>query len=283
MSRRFLMACVQLNSSNQLQSNLERVRHWIREAAERNVELVMLPEDFGFLASNEIEKKALSDSELERIREAVREEAIRFNLHILAGGHPVRSGDSGKMYNTATLFSPSGEELATYQKIHLFDADPPGATPIRESDLYDAGNQVCVAQTTLGRIGISICYDLRFPELYRQMALQGADILAVPAAFTLPTGKDHWQILLQARAIENQCYVAAPAQWGKHNERRHSFGRSLICDPWGTVVACAPESEGLAIAEYQPSFTEKVRSIVPCRQHIRHDLFHVNTSEKATS
>jgi predicted amidohydrolase len=280
MSRRFLMACVQLNSNNQLDANLERTRHWIRRAAERNVELILLPEDFAFLAANELEKQALSDADLQRIREAVREEAIRHNLHIVAGGHPVRDGETGKFFNTATLFSPSGEELAQYQKIHLFDADPPGATPIRESDLYSAGQQVCVADTSLGRIGLSICYDLRFPEMYRQLALAGADILAVPAAFTLTTGKDHWQILLQARAIENQCYVAAPAQWGRHNERRHSFGRSLVCDPWGMVVACASEGEGLAVGEFVPDQLAHVRGIVPCRQHIRRDLFPLTHGTK---
>lgn len=269
------MACVQLNSTNDMSSNLERVRHWIREAAERNVELVLLPEDYGYLAASETEKRALKDADLRQLREAVREEAIRYSVTILAGGHPVRHPDSDKIYNTSTLFSPTGEELATYRKIHLFDADPPGATPIRESDLYEAGSEVHMVDAGLCQIGLSICYDLRFPEMYRQLALAGAELLVVPAAFTLTTGKDHWKILLQARAIENQCFVAAPAQWGRHNERRHSFGSSLICDPWGTLLATAPEGEGLAVAEFDPARINKVREIVPCHRHIRHDLFSV--------
>ncbi|HAA58188.1 MAG TPA: hydrolase [Myxococcales bacterium] len=273
MSRHFLMACVQLCSINDLRDNLKRCRHWIREAAKREVELVMLPEDFAFLAEEEDEKKGLPDADFQLIIETIREEAIRHGIHILAGGYPVRVEGSEKLYNRATLFSPKGEEIAHYNKIHLFDADPPGAPPLRESDVIAGGDEVVVAQTSLCDIGMSICYDLRFPELYRHMALQGADLLTVPAAFTLTTGKDHWEVLLRARAIENQCYLAAPAQWGKHSHKRHSFGRAMIIDPWGTVLACAPEGEGLAIAEFSPKRIEEVRGIVPCRQHIQPSLF----------
>lgn len=273
MSRRFLLACVQLHSSNQLLHNLERCRFWIKEAAERGVELVVLPEDFAFLAVAEKEKLELSPSDLSRIKETIREEAIRFGIHILAGGYPTRTQDKERLRNTATLFSPAGEELVHYHKIHLFDADPPGLPPLRESSLIEAGQQVCVAHTPLCSVGVSICYDLRFPELYRQLVWQGAELIAVPAAFTLTTGKDHWRVLLQARAIENQCYVAAAGQWGKHSEKRHSFGQSLVADPWGTVVACASEGEGLAVAEFSPDRLQQVQQMIPCRQHIRHDLF----------
>lgn len=273
MSRRFLLACVQIHGSNQLLSNLERCRRWIRTASERGVEMVILPEDFAFLAENESEKLGLSDSDLSRIKETVREEAIRFGIHILAGGYPTKVEAEDRLRNTATLFSPTGEELAEYHKIHLFDADPPGMPPLRESDLIKAGSQICVAATELCTVGLSICYDLRFPEMYRALALAGADLIAVPAAFTLTTGKDHWRVLLQARAIENQCYVAAAGQWGKHSSQRHSFGQSLIADPWGTVLACAAEGEGCAIAEFNPERLAQVRDIVPCRNHIRRDLF----------
>jgi len=273
MNRRFLLACVQLHSINDLSHNLKRCRYWIREAVERGAELILLPEDFAFLAEHEGEKQSLTQSQLKSIVEAMREEAIRHGVYILAGGHPVRPEGSDKLENTATLFSRTGEELTHYQKIHLFDAEPPGLTPLKESEFYAAGQSLQVAETSLCKIGFSICYDLRFPELYRQLALQGAQLLTVPAAFTLTTGKDHWKILLQARAIENQCYLAAPAQWGKHSSKRHSFGSSLICDPWGTVLACAPEGEGLAVAEFDPERMKKVREIVPCHQHIRKDLF----------
>lgn len=273
MSRRFLLACVQLHSTNDLQHNLERCRHWIRQAAERSVELVILPEDFGYMAVLEKEKLGLKPAELGRIKESIREEAIRYGIHVLAGGYPTLADDGERLTNTATLFSPTGEELAHYNKIHLFDADPPGLPPLRESDLIQPGNEVVVVETNLCTIGLSICYDLRFPEMYRMMALQGAELITVPAAFTLTTGKDHWRVLLRARAIENQCYVAAAGQWGRHSEKRHSFGMSLVADPWGSVVACASEGEGLAVAEFQPPRIEKVRETVPCRRHIRRDLF----------
>lgn len=273
MPRRFLLACVQLHSSNQLLQNLERCRFWIKEATERGAELILLPEDFAFLAVSEKEKMALSDADLSRIKETIREEAIRFGVHILAGGYPTRGENKERLRNTATLFSPTGEELAHYYKLHLFDADPPGLPPLRESAVIEAGQHTCVVKTSLCSIGLSICYDLRFPELYRTLTWQGAELLTVPAAFTLTTGKDHWRVLLQARAIENQCYVAAAGQWGKHSEKRHSFGQSLIADPWGTVLACAPEGEGLAVAEFSPSRLQQVQDMVPCRQHVRTDLF----------
>ncbi len=272
MARKFLLACIQLNSGNNISENLEKVRKLIREAVERSAELVLLPEDFAFLARQEREKLELPEKELSSIPEAIREEAIRHNIYILAGGYPTRSKENNRVFNTASLFSPQGEEIATYRKLHLFDAHPPGATPLKESEVTAPGEKPIVAETSLCKIGISICYDLRFPELYRYLTLQGAELLAVPAAFTLTTGKDHWLPLLQARAIENQSYVAAPCQWGKHSEKRHSIGRSAIFDPWGTPLAIAPEGEGIAIAEFNPEHLQKVRATVPSLQHIRKDL-----------
>lgn len=280
MARRFLVACVQMHSTNQVGANLERVRLRIKEAVERGAEIVMLPEDFALLAEREEEKRELSVGDLRRIEDTVREEAIRHSIHLLAGGYPERL-ESGKLANKSTLFSPKGEEIAAYRKLHLFDADPPGATPIRESANIEAGRDIVVAHTDLCILGLSICYDLRFPELYRALALAGADILTVPAAFTLTTGKDHWQVLLQARAIENQCYLAAPAQWGKHSATRHSFGKAMIIDPWGTIVACASEGEGVIVAEIDLSYLHKVRQIVPCHQHLRKDLFSFSSPSKA--
>lgn len=275
MSRPFLLACVQLQSNNDLSRNLERCRFWIRDAAERGAEFVLLPEDFAFLAESEQEKKGLSVSDLARITDMVREEAIRHSVLILAGGYPTCVEGDERLTNTSTLISKTGEVLADYRKIHLFDADPPGAKPLRESEHIIAGDKIVVADTPLARVGLSICYDLRFPELYRALSMAGADLLTIPAAFTLTTGKDHWEVLLRARAIETQCYVAAPAQWGFHNANRHSFGRAMICDPWGTPLAVAPEGEGIAVAEFNPERLSQVRSIVPCRQHIRRDLFSV--------
>ncbi len=276
MSRRFSLACVQLHSIDDLEHNLERCRFWIREAAKKEVELVLLPEDFAFLAKDEKDKLNLSDKQLNKIVETIREEAIRHRLFILAGGHPVRDPELGKLYNISTLFSPEGEIIAQYQKIHLFDAYLPDSEPILESHVTIPGHEIQLAETPLCNIGFSICYDLRFPELYRRLRLQGAELLTIPAAFALMTGKDHWEILLRARAIENQCYVAAPGQWGRHSETRHSFGHAMICDPWGAVIASVSEGEGIAVADFDPEYLEKVRQTVPCHQHIRHDIFSLD-------
>lgn len=275
MSRRFFLAVVQLHSTDELEHNLERCRFWIREAARKEVEFVLLPEDFAFLARDEKDKQNLSDKQLQKIVNMVREEAIRHRIYILAGGHPVRVEGSDKLHNTSTLFSPEGEVIENYQKIHLFDAKLPSAPPIEESSVAEAGNNIKMVETPLCHVGFSICYDLRFPELYRRLATEGAELLTIPAAFALMTGKDHWETLVRARAIENQCYVAAPAQWGRHSETRHSFGRAMICDPWGAVIASVSEGEGIAIAEFNPEYLEKVRQMLPCHQHIRHDLFSI--------
>jgi predicted amidohydrolase len=270
------MACVQLQCTNQVKANLENCRRRIKEAVERGAELVVLPEDFALVAEEEREKILLTDSDLSRIKESMREEAIRHSIYLLAGGYPTRTEDRSKIYNTATLFSPAGEELAHYHKLHLFDADPPGWPPIRESSFVVRGQNISLIAIPLCTIGFSICYDLRFPELYRSLTLAGANLLVVPAAFTLTTGKDHWQVLIRARAIENQCYVAAAAQWGRHSDKRHSFGQSMICDPWGTPLASAAEGEGIIIAEFDHQRIADVRQIVPALQHIRSDLFAVN-------
>ncbi len=272
MARKFLIAAIQLNSTNQLKKNLERARYWIGEAVERGAELILLPEDFAYLAESEEEKIHLSQKELDSIPEAIREESIRHNVYILAGGYPTREEGERRVFNTATLFSPQGEELASYRKIHLFDAHPPGALPLKESEFTAPGSEPVIVDTPLCKIGLSICYDLRFPELYRYLALRGAELLAVTAAFTLTTGKDHWLPLLRARAIENQCYVAAANQWGRHSSKRHSFGSSSICDPWGTILATAPEGEGMAIAEFNPERLNHVRQIVPSIRHVNPQL-----------
>ena len=277
MSQSFLLSCVQLHSSNDLDANLDRCRHWIRESVRRGADLILLPEDYAFLATHEEEKLKLTLDDLENIKESIREEAIRYNVYILAGGHPTISDDPVKLHNTSTLFSPLGEELGHYHKIHLFDAAPPGAVPLKESERVEPGEVICLAETPLCKIGFSICYDLRFPELYRNLALAGAELITIPAAFTLTTGKDHWRPLLQARAIENQCYVAAPAQWGRHSETRFSFGQSMICDPWGTPLACAAEGEGIAVAVFDPNRLNEVRENLPSLRHIRHDLFGLET------
>jgi predicted amidohydrolase len=194
--------------------------------------------------------------------------AQRFQVTILGGGSPVPV-EQGKVYNTALLVAPNGQELARYEKVHLFDVNLPDGNTYRESETVVAGSRVppIYPSKELGNIGLSVCYDVRFPELYRQMAQLGAEVLFVPAAFTAHTGKDHWQVLLQARAIENTCYVIAPAQTGRHNALRQSHGHAMVIDPWGVILADAGEMPGVAIAEIVPARLEQVRRQMPSLQH----------------
>jgi predicted amidohydrolase len=202
----------------------------------------------------------------------MQELAARLGVHLILGGMPERSSEEGRVYNTCVLLDPTGGVAAQYRKIHLFDVDFPGAaTTLRESSTVSAGevDQAVVAPTPWGGLGLSVCYDVRFPELYRRLTENGARILTVPAAFTLHTGKDHWHVLLRARAIENQCFVLAPAQQGRHSPTRVTYGHSLIIDPWGTVLADCPDGEGIALAELDFSTLERVRTELPCLAHRR--------------
>lgn len=196
--------------------------------------------------------------------------ARRFQVTLLGGGFPVPESDNpDKAFNTALLIDPNGLELARYQKIHLFDVNVPDGNTYRESSTVVAGKVLppLYASDNLGKIGLSICYDVRFPELYRHLSRQGADILFIPAAFTAFTGKDHWKVLLQARAIENTCYVIAPAQTGNNYERRYTHGHAMIIDPWGAILADAGETPGVAVAEINPNRLEQVRRQMPSLQH----------------
>jgi predicted amidohydrolase len=175
----------------------------------------------------------------------------------------------GRVYNTSVLLGPDGRQLAVYRKIHLFDAEVGDGATYRESDTVAPGASPVTAETPLGTVGLTICYDLRFPELYRALARAGATLLTVPAAFTLMTGKDHWEVLLRARAIENQAYVLAPAQGGRHTDQRVTYGHAMVVDPWGLVVARASDGEGLALAELDTELLARVRKNLPALRHRR--------------
>lgn len=182
-----------------------------------------------------------------------------------------------KVRNAHIIIDNEGKVVAVYRKIHLFDISGPGLPTLRESSFTEAGDEMVACDTAAGRIGLTVCYDLRFPPLYQALAAAGADILAVPSAFTVPTGAAHWETLLRARAIENQCYVVAAAQTGKHNERpgRASWGHAMVVDPWGTVVAQAGDGHapGIITAEINHEFLRSVRAKMPVREHARPDLY----------
>lgn len=263
----YLAAAIQMTSLPDLEKNLVQAEELIDLAVRQGAELVSLPENFSFLG--EEPKKIASAYAIAKDSEKfLKTMAQRFQVTILGGGFPVPL-DTGKVYNTALLIDPSGQELARYQKVHLFDVNLPDGNTYRESSTVMAGTSLpqVYPSKELGNLGLSVCYDVRFPELYRHLAHKGADILFVPAAFTAYTGKDHWQVLLQARAIENTCYVIAPAQTGQHYALRQSHGHAMIIDPWGVILADAGDEPGVAIAEINPARLEQIRRQMPSLQH----------------
>lgn len=263
----YLAAAIQMTSQPDLQKNLLQAEELIELAVRRGAELVCLPENFPFMGE-EKEKIAQAEAIASASEKFLKTMAQRFQITLLGGGFPVPL-DNGKVYNTSLLIGPNGQELAIYQKVHLFDVNLPDGNTYRESSTVMAGTQMPPVYPSkhLGNLGLSICYDVRFPELYRHLAHMGADILFVPAAFTAYTGKDHWQVLLQARAIENTCYIIAPAQTGRHYAMRHTHGHAMIIDPWGVILADAGDTPGVAIAEINPARLEQVRRQMPALQH----------------
>ena len=257
---RFVAAVVQLTSIGDRERNLARVAELVGEAASRGARLVVLPENFAFLGK-EAERIAIAEDVAGDgpILTALRALARTHRLHLVAGGLPERSPDPERTYNTCLCLDPEGRIVGHYRKIHLFDVAIPDGAVYQESKTVARGAEPVVARTSLGVIGLSVCYDLRFPELYRALVADGAEVLVVPAAFTLYTGKDHWHPLLRARAIESSCFVLAAAQQGRHDERRVTYGHSMIVEPWGTILAEAPDGEGLAVAELSPALLARAR------------------------
>ncbi len=265
----YLAAAIQMTSKPDLEKNLIEAEELIELAVGQGVKLVGLPENFAFLGKEE-DKLARAETIALRTEKFLKTMAQRFQITILGGGFPIPvEGNETKAYNTALLIDPNGTEVARYKKVHLFDVNLPDGNTYRESSTVMAGKELPPVYNSeeLGNIGISICYDVRFPELYRHLSYKGADIVFIPAAFTAYTGKDQWQILLQARAIENTCYVIAPAQTGNPYERRYTHGHAMIIDPWGMILADAGEEPGVAIAEIDPVRLQQVRQQMPSLQH----------------
>jgi predicted amidohydrolase len=261
------VAAVQLNSQADVAQNLETCRKLVGRAKERGAEVVLLPENFAFFGP-EAEKRAVAESLADgRITRALRDMAREHALSVIGGGFPERSSDAARPHNTLLVVGADGVELAAYRKIHLFDVELGSGGSYSESAATSAGSSVVVVDVGGFRLGLSICYDLRFPELYRALGEQGAEVLLVPAAFTLHTGKDHWHVLLRARAIEAQAFVVAAAQHGAHPGGRNTYGHSLIVDPWGTVIAEASDGVGLVSATLERGRLEAVRRSLPSLAH----------------
>lgn len=242
-----IVAAIQMTSSHVVEENLARAGRLLERARDAGAAVACLPENFAFIGLKEADKLHIAEADGEGpVQQFLADTARRLGLWILGGTINLRGGADGRVANASLLIDAHGRRVARYDKIHLFDVGIPGRNEqYRESSTVVPGRRVVVADTPVGRVGLSVCYDMRFPELYRDMVAQGAVWLAMPAAFTVPTGKAHWETLLRARAIENLCYVVAPAQVGTHTSGRETYGDTIMIDYWGQVTARLPAGEGV--------------------------------------
>lgn len=264
------VAAIQLNSTPEMEHNLARARALIEEAAANGARLIALPEHFAYLGPEDRQPPSAQSLEGPLVSQ-FRELARKLAVFVLLGSFPELPPGADRPFNTSLLLSPEGEILAAYRKLHLFDVDIAQGPRYQESRGIRAGEKLAVTPLpgTPFTGGLAICYDLRFPELFRALSAQGADLFFLPAAFTLTTGRDHWEVLVRARAIENQAYVIASAQWGQHSPGRRSYGRSLIVDPWGLILAQAPDAEGIIYAHLDHQRLTRLRRELPCLRHRR--------------
>jgi deaminated glutathione amidase len=266
MSASFLAGAVQMTSTGDRAKNLDTALGLVGQAADLGAKLVGLPENFAFMGREE-ERIAGAEPVDGPTVAALCDLARRRRIFVLAGSIAEKVDAPGKTANTSVLVGDQGEVLAAYRKIHLFDVQIPDGARYAESETVLPGDRAVVAETPLCRLGLTVCYDLRFPELYRRLSSEGADVLCIPSAFTLYTGKDHWEVLVRARAIENLAYVLAPAQVGRHSPSRVTFGNAMIVDPWGVVLARCPDGEGVCVAPVRRERLEQVRRELPALQH----------------
>ena len=266
------IAALQMVSGLQPEANLAQARQLMEQAARLGAELVVLPEYFCAMGARDTDKIAYREAYGSGpIQDFMRQAARELQLWVVAGTLPLQADDAQHVLNTSLVYSPQGECVARYDKIHLFCFDN-GREHYAESDVVQAGTQpvVCDVQARNGetwRLGLSVCYDLRFPELYRQLSAKGADLLLVPSAFTYTTGQAHWEVLLRARAIENQAYVLAPGQGGVHENGRRTWGHSLLIDPWGEVLALQASGMGVVLGDLNRERMYQVRQQLPALTH----------------
>jgi predicted amidohydrolase len=254
-------AAVQLNSQEDKQRNLEVAERLVRAAARDGAELVCLPEKWNLLGGSEALVEGAEPLDGPSLS-AARVWARDLRIHLVAGSIAERVEGHDRLFNTSVLIGPQGDDVATYRKIHMFDVEVGGVT-YRESDHEEGGEEIVSAPLGELELGLSVCYDLRFPELYRILAVRGARIITVPSAFTQATGRDHWEVLLRARAIENQAFMVAADQFGEAPPHYNSYGRSAIVDPWGVVLAMAPDEECFVAADLDIEAQERIREKLP--------------------
>lgn len=269
MSLTFRAACLQLNSGSDLAMNLAAVKSRVTEAAGNGAHLVLTPEYSLMMdGSGRVMRERALDPDGGATLVELQNLALTSKVWLLVGSLTLKTGEE-RMVNRSYLIAADGTVVATYDKIHMFDVTLPDGKVIRESSAYRPGEQAVVATTPWGRLGMTICYDLRFPHLYRALAQQGAEFITVPASFQRQTGKVHWHTLLKARAIENAAYILAPAMCGEHPGNRQTYGHALIVDPWGEVLADGGEAPGIISADIDPARVAKIRSMMPSLEHDR--------------
>lgn len=262
------IAAIQMVSGNDVDANLEEASRLLQiAAAQRGAKLAVLPESFALMGKQDTDNVAIRESEHNgKIQTFLAEQACKYKIWLVGGSIPLESSVETKVSPACLVFNDQGERVARYNKIHLFDVIA-GNDRYQESDTMEPGNELVVVDTPFGRLGLAICYDLRFPEMFRCMAQQQMDILAIPAAFTAVTGRMHWEVLLRARAIENQCYVIACNQGGVHANGRETYGDSLVIDPWGVVLSRLPHGPGVVCADINLEHMQQVRANFPTLQH----------------
>ena len=272
MPERIRIACVQMTSRADKTANLETAERLVAKAASTGADLVVLPEKWNAIGDEEVLRAAAEELDGGESVQAMSGWARGHGITLVGGSITERRGGREKLSNTCVVLDSEGEITAVYRKIHLFDVEA-GGHVYRESDAEEPGEETVVTEIEGWSVGLTVCYDIRFPELYRVLALEGALLFTVPAHFTLYTGKDHWELLLRARAVENQCYVAAAAQVGETLPGKLSFGRSSIVDPWGIVLAQAPDEPGVIAADVARSRLEDVRRRFPALASRRPDAY----------
>lgn len=266
------VAACQIDSGTDKDQNVEKALRFIDKAAERDVDLVAFPEMLTFIG-DETEYQKNAEPIPGPTTNKLAKRASEKEIYVHAGSIFETAENTERVYNTTVLFNDEGEIVETYRKVHLFDIEIDGEVEYMESENVAPGEQAVTAETKLGTFGMSICYDLRFPEYYKTLTNNGARVIFVPAAFTLQTGKDHWEPLLRARAIENQAYIIAPGQIGDKEDSIHTYGKSLIVDPWGNVIRQASDQEELITADLDFEYLDETRTNLPCLEHTRPDIY----------
>ncbi|MCC5791042.1 MAG: carbon-nitrogen hydrolase family protein [Legionellaceae bacterium] len=262
------VAVIQLSSRANVEHNLNRIEHMTAMAAAQGAQLVLLPENFAFMGQQERDKLSIAETEGQgKIQDSIRNLARQHQIWIIAGTIPLRCNQPEKVFASSIVYNDKGEQCARYDKIHLFDVRVNAQEVHCESATIAAGDRLVIVDTPVGRVGLSVCYDLRFAELYRGLLEKGAEIFSVPAAFTATTGPVHWEILLRARAIENLCYVMAANQCGIHDNGRKTWGHSMVVEPWGKAIASTTEIESVITAEIDRRKLSQIREQFPCNQH----------------